>query len=71
MFIKFFKKNWLPLFTTSMIFVIWELGIQIFGVPEYIAPAPSSVFATLVGTRHVVAQFSTNFVREPSRFCGW
>ncbi|MCJ8324177.1 MAG: ABC transporter permease [Rhizobiales bacterium] len=51
MFIKFFKKNWLPLFTTSMIFVIWELGIQIFGVPEYIAPAPSSVFATLVEER--------------------
>lgn len=56
MIIRFFKKNWLPMFTTMMIFVVWELGIRIFGVPEYIAPAPSSVFATLVEERDVLVR---------------
>lgn len=56
MIIRFFKKNWLPMFTTIMIFVVWELGIRIFSVPEYIAPAPSSVFATLVEERDVLVR---------------
>ncbi|MBL1422049.1 MAG: ABC transporter permease [Alphaproteobacteria bacterium] len=56
MITRFFKKNWLPMFTTMMIFVVWELGIRIFGVPEYIAPAPSSVFATLVEERDVLVR---------------
>lgn len=52
--IGFFQSNWLPITTTIMIFVIWELGIFIFSVPEYIAPAPSSVFATLFEERSLL-----------------
>ncbi len=48
---KLLQQYWLPLLTITMIFVLWELGIKIFGVPEYIAPAPSAVFDTLVEER--------------------
>ncbi len=50
----FFANYWLPILTTIMIFIVWELGIWFFEVPEYIAPAPSAVFKTLVEERELL-----------------
>lgn len=38
----------LPLATVGALLVLWELGVRIFGVPAYIAPAPSQVAAEFV-----------------------
>lgn len=38
----------LPIATVVALILIWEFGVKIFGVPSYIAPAPSSVGVTLV-----------------------
>lgn len=46
-YFRVFKRYALPLSTVVLLLIIWELGILIFGVPQYIAPAPSAVGATL------------------------
>lgn len=37
----------LPLATTVLLFVVWELGVRLFSVPEFILPAPSAILAQL------------------------
>lgn len=37
-----------PLFTAVCLILIWQFGVKLFGVPTYIAPAPSDVGAVLV-----------------------
>ncbi|MEP3277699.1 MAG: ABC transporter permease [Stappiaceae bacterium] len=37
-----------PIGTAIALILIWQFGVKIFGVPTYIAPAPSDVAATLV-----------------------
>lgn len=43
-----FESIALPIGTVICLLLIWEGGVRIFGVPEYIVPAPSVVVATLV-----------------------
>lgn len=38
----------IPVATTAGLVLIWELGVRLFGVPTYIAPAPSQVATTFV-----------------------
>lgn len=38
----------LPIGTAFTLIVIWQLGVRLFGVPTYIAPAPSDVAYTFV-----------------------
>lgn len=38
----------IPVGTAVALLVIWQLGVRIFDVPNYIAPAPSDVAATFV-----------------------
>ena len=38
----------IPVSTTLAILLLWEAGVRIFGVPSYIAPAPSDVALTFV-----------------------
>ena len=35
----------LPLVTTLLLFIIWELAVRLFSVPEFILPAPSAILA--------------------------
>lgn len=37
----------LPLITTVLLFVVWEMGIRLFSVPEFILPAPSAILAEI------------------------
>lgn len=37
-----------PLLTVAILVALWEAGVRIFGVPAYIAPAPSDIGKTLV-----------------------
>lgn len=37
-----------PLATAAALLASWQLGVRVFAVPEYIAPAPSDVAVTLV-----------------------
>ncbi len=37
-----------PLATAAGLILLWQLGVKGFGVPTYIAPAPSDVAATLI-----------------------
>jgi NitT/TauT family transport system permease protein len=37
-----------PIFTAIFLIVIWQLGVRFFGVPTYIAPAPTDVAYTIV-----------------------
>ncbi|MFV0490809.1 MAG: ABC transporter permease [Pseudorhodobacter sp.] len=39
----------IPILTAAGLILIWELGVRIFGVPTYIAPAPSDVWGALTG----------------------
>jgi NitT/TauT family transport system permease protein len=46
-----FKINWLrlaPLLYTIGLFVIWEVGVRLSGLPHTIFPAPSRVFEAIV-----------------------
>lgn len=36
-----------PVGTAVALIVVWQIGVKLFGVPTYIAPAPSDVVATL------------------------
>jgi NitT/TauT family transport system permease protein len=36
-----------PISTTVLLVLIWQLGVKFFGVPTYIAPAPTDVVATM------------------------
>ena len=38
----------IPVATAVALVAIWEIGVRAFGVPDYIAPAPSAVASTLV-----------------------
>lgn len=38
----------MPIVTAAALVTIWEIGVRAFGVPDYIAPAPSAVASTLV-----------------------
>ncbi|MYM56374.1 ABC transporter permease [Thalassovita mangrovi] len=37
-----------PLGTAAALLACWQIGVRVFGVPNYIAPAPSDVAVTLV-----------------------
>lgn len=39
----------IPVATAIGLIVIWQLGVRLFGVPIYIAPAPSDVAGALIG----------------------
>ncbi len=49
----------IPLCTVAALILIWQLGVRIFQVPAYVAPAPSEVLATLFEKSDVIW---TNFV---------
>lgn len=37
-----------PVGTAVALLVIWQLGVRIFGVPQYIAPAPTDIFKVFI-----------------------
>jgi NitT/TauT family transport system permease protein len=41
------RRRILPVVTLLVLVLIWEAGVRYFEVPNFIAPAPSAVFATL------------------------
>lgn len=43
------RRRLLPLIAFLALLVIWEVGVRVFDVKSFIAPAPSAVFAVLVG----------------------
>lgn len=45
-----------PLATAIALIVLWEAGVRVFGVPTYIAPAPSEVAATFVDKFPILMQ---------------
>ncbi|MGH9118795.1 MAG: ABC transporter permease [Acidimicrobiales bacterium] len=40
-----------PLGTTLVAIVLWELGVRVFDVPQYVLPAPSQVLITILDER--------------------
>lgn len=38
----------IPAITMVMLIVLWQIGVRLFNVPGYIAPAPSDIMSTLV-----------------------
>lgn len=38
----------IPALTMVMLIVLWQIGVRLFNVPGYIAPAPSDIMSTLV-----------------------
>jgi NitT/TauT family transport system permease protein len=45
-----------PLATAIILIVIWQLGVRLFDVPTYIAPAPSDVAVTFVSEFSLLAR---------------
>ena len=43
------KNIAIPVGTAVALVLLWEFGVRVFGVPSYIAPAPSDVGSTLIG----------------------
>lgn len=43
------RRRMLPLAALLALLVIWEVGVRVFEVKPFIAPAPSAIFAVLVG----------------------
>jgi NitT/TauT family transport system permease protein len=37
----------LPVITTVLLFVVWELAVRLFSVPEFILPAPTAILAEI------------------------
>jgi len=37
----------LPIATTLLLLVVWELAVRLFGVPEFILPAPSVILSEI------------------------
>ncbi len=46
----------LPIATTVLLFVVWELAVRLFRVPEFILPAPSAILAEIPRWGTTVAQ---------------
>ncbi len=48
---RFFERKLvrsaLPWFIIIAMFVLWELGVRLFHIPEFVLPAPSAIFASL------------------------
>lgn len=45
-----------PVATAITLLVLWEFGVRIFGVPDYIAPTPSAVAAVFVEQYPILAK---------------
>jgi NitT/TauT family transport system permease protein len=41
-------QRWLPWLVIAGMFLVWEIAVRLFGIPEFILPAPSSVAASMV-----------------------
>jgi len=50
------KKTLTPLATVAMLLVAWEVGVRIFSVPSYIAPAPSAIAQVFIEQRALLAE---------------
>lgn len=58
-----------PIATAVALILLWEVGVRGFGVPTYIAPAPSAVAATFVDKFPVLMQnFWPTFVESVAGF---
>ena len=46
------RKSWRPLLVLLLLFIIWEVLVNLFHVPKWLLPSPSDIFqeATLNGT---------------------
>ena len=40
-------EAWLPWLVTLAAFLAWEAGVRLFGVPEFVLPAPSAIAASM------------------------
>lgn len=40
-------EAWLPWLVTLAAFLLWEAGVRLFGVPEFVLPAPSAIAASM------------------------
>ncbi|CPR17996.1 ABC transporter permease [Brenneria goodwinii] len=54
----------IPIFTLIILLIIWEVGVRIFNVPEFILPAPSKIIASCAEVpasvaMHTLATFRT------------
>lgn len=59
----------MPLATAAALILIWEIGVRAFGVPTFIAPAPSTVAATFVEKFPLLMQnFWPTFVESVAGF---
>ncbi|KPQ34708.1 MAG: NitT/TauT family transport system permease protein [Phormidesmis priestleyi Ana] len=46
----------LPLITTVLLFIVWEISVRLFSVPEFILPAPSAILAEIPQWGRAVAK---------------
>lgn len=46
----------LPIITTVLLFLVWELAVRLFSIPEFILPAPSAILAELPQWGEAVAK---------------
>ena len=47
--VSYLLKNWMPVVLVSLaILVVWEFVSRVFHLPEFVLPAPSSIFKVLV-----------------------
>jgi len=53
------SRAWLPPLVLISLFMLWELGVQAFGVPAYLLPAPSKVFQTMWAERSSLLDHAT------------
>ena len=46
------KKSWRPLVVLLLLFILWEVSVDLFEIPKWLLPSPSDIFqeATLNGT---------------------
>jgi NitT/TauT family transport system permease protein len=49
-----------PLLLTALLLAVWEMAVRALKVPPYLLPAPSQVFAALVGNAAILAASAWN-----------
>lgn len=56
---RLIKKAGFPALCFAGIFLIWELGILIFNVPEYLLPAPSKIAGKIIGNFNIFSRHAS------------
>ena len=62
------RKSWRPLLVLLLLFIIWEILVNLFHVPKWLLPSPSDIFqeATLNGTvliNHLMSTLELSIIR--------